>query len=57
MPKKTDVLKKKWHSLSSLKAHFEREGSEAVVSFNGIELVTKQHRYTLAFGELHKEKK
>lgn len=57
MPKKTDVLKKKWHSLSSLKAHFEREGSEAVVSFDGIELVTKQHRYTLAFGELHKEKK
>ena len=57
MTKKTDLTKKKWNSLSQLKTHFEREGGEKVVSFDGIELVTGKYRYTLAYGELHREKK
>lgn len=55
--KKKTILDRNWNSLSSLKSHFEREGGETVVSFNGIELVTKKYKYTLAFGELHREKK
>ncbi len=55
--KKKSILEKNWNSLSTLKSHFEREGGETVVSFNGFELVTKKYRYTLAHGELHREKK
>ena len=57
MKKKIDVMEKKWSSLSQLRTHFDREGGEKVVSFNGLELVTGKHRYTLAFGQLHREKK
>lgn len=57
MAKKINILKKKWNSLSQLKTHFEREGGEKIVSFNGFELVTGKYKYTLAFGELHREKK
>jgi hypothetical protein len=57
MAKKTDPTKKKWNSLSQLKSHFEKDGGEKVVSFDGIELVTGRYRYTLAFGELYREKK
>ena len=55
--KKKTILEKNWNSLSSLVAHFEREGGEKVVSFDGYELVTGKHKYTLAHGELHREKK
>ena len=55
--KKKTILDRNWNSLSSLKSHFERAGGETVVSFNGFELVTKKYRYTLAHGELHREKK
>lgn len=57
MAKKTDVLKKKWNSLSQLKTHFEKEGGEKVVGFNGYELVTGKYKYTLADGKLYREKK
>jgi hypothetical protein len=57
MAKTVNLLKKKWNNLSQLKSHFEREGGEKVVSFNGFELVTGKYRYTLAHGELHREKK
>ena len=57
MAKKLDVTKKKWNNLSQLKSHFEREGGEKVVSFNGFELVTGKYKYTLAFGKLHRENK
>ena len=57
MKKRADVLNKKWNSLSSLKSYFEREGGERVVEFNGYELVTGKYKYTLAHGELHREKK
>ena len=55
--KKINIMTKKWTSLTKLRDHFDREGGETVVSFNGFELVTKRYRYTLALSELHREKK
>lgn len=57
MPKKVNVLEKKWGNLTQLKSHFDREGGERVVSFDGFELTTGKYKYTLAHGELHREKK
>ena len=57
MSKKVDVLKKKWGNLTQLKLYFECEGDEQVVAFDGFELTTKKYKYTLAHGELHREKK
>lgn len=57
MTKKIDIMKKRWASLSQLKAHLEKESREKVLAFNGHELITNEYQYTLAHGELHREKK
>ena len=53
-PKK-DVIEKTWSSLSQLATHFKNSGEERVKDYDGIAVTTTKHRYTLAFGELHRE--
>jgi hypothetical protein len=50
------LMDKKWDSLAKLKDHFEKTNEETVTDYDGYQLKTKKHRYTLAFGELRKER-
>lgn len=47
--------KTKWNSLSDFKNFLEKDTKEEIVSFNGYELITKNARYSLAFGQLSVE--
>ena len=49
------LLKRKWPSLSALKAFFEKEGV-TVVEFDGFSLHTKKYLYTLVSPDLRMEK-
>lgn len=50
------TMERNWDSLSKLKEHFEKTGEEKVVGFDGYSLTTKKYVYTLAMGELRKQK-
>ena len=47
--------KTNWNSLTEFRQYLERETQETVVSFNGYELTTQRHRYTLQHGQLGQE--
>jgi hypothetical protein len=50
-------MKTKWNSLSDLKNYLTTNKLEKVVDFNGHELVTEKHVYTLAFRKLNTKKR
>jgi hypothetical protein len=43
-----------WHSLGDLKNAIQREDHEHVVLFDGYQIITDKHKYTLAFGKVCK---
>jgi hypothetical protein len=49
-----DYTKKTWDSLSSVKAAIERDKSEKIISFDGIELITDKSTYRLCSGILRR---
>jgi len=51
----SELLKRKWSSLSTLKAHLEKDGIE-VLYFDGALMKTKRYKYTLISPQLFMEK-
>lgn len=45
-------MKTKWNNLSDVRRYLVENKLENVVSFDGHELITDEHVYTLAFGQL-----
>ena len=51
------VTNRKWNSLSQLMNYIEKNNKrEKIIEFNGYELITNKHRYTLYQGQVNVNK-
>lgn len=48
-------MKTKWNCLKDVRDYLISNNLERVISFNGYELITDNHIYTLAFKKLNKK--
>lgn len=53
--KKKALTEKSWNSLCDVRDRILADGKEKIVAFDGFQLTTNKHRYTLAFNTLTME--